>query len=38
MAHPLPKLYKEKRDESERVRFNVPKAKDSKKEETEKKQ
>ncbi len=35
MGNPLPKLYKEKRDDSEKVRFAVPKFKD--KEETEKK-
>ena len=34
LGNPLPKLYKEKRDDSERVRFTVPKFKD--KEETEK--
>lgn len=34
LANPLPKLYKEKRDDSEKVRFAVPKFKD--KEETEK--
>ena len=34
MGNPLPKLYKEKRDDSEKVRFAVPKFKD--KEETEK--
>ena len=28
MEHPLPKLYHEKRDESEKVRFAVPKGKD----------
>jgi 4-hydroxythreonine-4-phosphate dehydrogenase len=34
LGNPLPKLYKEKRDDSEKVRFAVPKFKD--KEETEK--
>lgn len=38
MANPLPKLYKEKRDDSEKVRFAIPKAKEPKKEETEKKE
>lgn len=38
MGNPLPKLYKEKRDDSEKVRFAVPKPKDQNKEETEKKQ
>jgi 4-hydroxythreonine-4-phosphate dehydrogenase len=28
LAHPLPKLYHEKRDESEKVRFNQPRPKD----------
>ena len=37
MANPLPKLYKEKRDDSEKVRFAIPKAKEPKREETEKK-
>jgi len=38
LANPLPKLYKEKRDDSEKVRFAIPKAKEPKMEETEKKQ
>ncbi len=38
LASPLPKLYKEKRDESEKVRFAIPKAKEPKKDETEKKE
>lgn len=29
-AHPLPKLYKEKKDESEKVRFAIPKKRDPK--------
>ena len=29
LKNPLKKLYHEKRDESEKVRFNIPKAKDS---------
>ena len=37
LANPLPKLYKEKRDDSEKVRFAIPKAKEPKREETEKK-
>ena len=28
MANPLPKLYHEKKDDSEKVRFNIPKPKD----------
>ena len=28
LAHPLPKLYHEKREEGEKVRFAIPKAKD----------
>ena len=36
MKNPLKKLYHEKRDESEKVRFNIPKAKDN--DEKEKKQ
>ena len=36
LANPLPKLYKEKRDDSEKVRFAIPKAKEPKKEEKEK--
>ena len=32
-ANPLPKLYKEKRDDSEKVRFAVPKAKEQQKKE-----
>ena len=36
MGNPLPKLYKEKRDDSEKVRFAIPKAKEQNKEETEK--
>ena len=28
MANPLPKLYHEKKDDSEKVRFNIPKSKD----------
>lgn len=35
LANPLPKLYKEKRDDSEKVRFAVPKAKTEKTEKTE---
>jgi 4-hydroxythreonine-4-phosphate dehydrogenase len=30
LKNPLPKLYKEKRDDSEKVRFAVPKPKDQK--------
>lgn len=33
MGNPLPKLYKEKRDDSEKVRFAVPKSKESQKDE-----
>ncbi len=33
LANPLPKLYKEKRDDSEKVRFAIPKAKEPAKEE-----
>ena len=33
MAHPLPKLYHEKRDDSEKVRFAIPKGKDQQKRE-----
>lgn len=33
MAHPLPKLYHEKRDDSEKVRFAIPKAKEQQKKE-----
>jgi len=29
MAHPLPKLYHEKRDESEKIRFSIPKKKEN---------
>ena len=36
MGNPLPKLYKEKRDDSEKVRFAIPKPKEPNKEETEK--
>ena len=36
MANPLPKLYKEKRDDSEKVRFTIPKAKIDKGEKVEK--
>ena len=35
LANPLPKLYKEKRDDSEKVRFAIPKAREPKKEEKE---
>lgn len=38
MAHPLPKLYHEKRDESEKVRFAIPKAKEHKKDEKNERQ
>lgn len=38
LANPLPKLYKEKRDDSEKVRFAIPKGKETKKEEIEKKE
>lgn len=38
LKNPLPKLYKEKRDDSEKIRFSVPKGKEPKKEETEKKE
>ena len=38
LANPLPKLYKEKRDDSEKVRFALPKTIVPKKEETEKNQ
>ena len=34
MGNPLPKLYHEKRDESEKVRFNVPKKEFPKKSQT----
>ena len=30
LADPLPKLYREKRDESEKVRFSIPKKKEAK--------
>ena len=33
MGNPLPKLYKEKRDDSDKVRFSTPKSKEPKKEE-----
>ena len=33
LANPLPKLYKEKRDDSEKVRFAIPKAKEQPKDE-----
>jgi 4-hydroxythreonine-4-phosphate dehydrogenase len=33
LANPLPKLYKEKRDDSEKVRFAVPKPKEQQKKE-----
>ncbi len=36
MEHPLPKLYHERRDESEKVRFSIPKSKSDKKPESEK--
>ena len=36
LKNPLPKLYKEKRDDSEKVRFAVPKSKETKQVETEK--
>lgn len=35
LANPLPKLYKEKRDDSEKVRFAIPKAREQKKDEKE---
>lgn len=37
LQNPLPKLFHEKRDDSEKVRFAIPKAKEPKREETEKK-
>ena len=37
-ANPLPKLYHEKRDDSEKTRFAVPKAKEQAKHETKPKQ
>lgn len=36
MGNPLPKLYKEKRDDSEKVRFAIPKAKEQPKEQAKK--
>lgn len=38
LQNPLPKLYKEKRDESEKVRFSVPKSKEARPSEIEKNQ
>ena len=38
MANPLPKLYHEKRDDSEKVRFAIPKAKDPNRQKPERKE